>query len=873
MRGTEFTLFTDRSACPVVAGAGSRGCSALWVQSGTVFPRSPGTDFGDSSQIEVFSSRDELRFDGGAAGDDNGVIAFAGVPPRRVKLTVSPDDAVDWAVYYPPLVRFAGRFCGPPGSQPDAADVEAVIRCGDAQTFAARVGPLLDAPREMAPDTRLLAALRLVNVGDIARARRVLEAAADADSLALRGLIALKGNERHGPDDESDQSVARTYAQRAIDRDPASVNARLVMSYVEQAEFDLAGAVAETERAESYADASDPAVQALIKARLAELALANQDTATALEHAQAAIDAAQRAADADTDAQPKVGGPVLARAYAVQGFAQLVALRADSAQQSFENAVGADNLLPLARLGLGLAMIRQSDLDAGVRELELAVALDPEVSLYRSYLGKGYFEQRRPELAEKQYTLAKQLDDNDPTPWLYEAVLESAANDPITALSALEESKQRNDRRAVYRSRLLLDSDEAARNANLGQVYQALGFDQLARLEATRSLQSEPGSFAAHRLLTEANARRPRFEIARVSDLLQARLRAPRAQHPFSAQIADTRVDSPLASGSIVPGFNEYSRLFAYDGMRITASALVGSQQTLEEELLFSWAGGPASAAITQYKFDTDGFRPNNDEDKDYWSFLGQYRLTPSTSIQLDYRNLNFLHGDNFRGFDPNDYFSTDDIDDTVESWRVGGHHVFSADTDLVAFSHREDASAVIDDGLGFFFARTTETGTQHEAQLISRWPNANVVAGLGWYDRERDDDTFTPFGFTIESLIDSRTRHGNGYVYVTIGDEAQSDATRQSPASSISATLGVAYEDYEDERDGRVTDFPNIVFFPSSDLQRNRVLPKLGLMWQTPIANDVELTARGAYFRTLKRALVGNQTLEPTSVVGFNQF
>jgi hypothetical protein len=46
-------------------------------------------------------------------------------------------------------------------------------------------------------------------------------------------------------------------------------------------------------------------------------------------------------------------------------------------------------------------------------------------------------------------------------------------------------------------------------------------------------------------------------------------------------------------------------------------------------------------------------------------------------------------------------------------------------------------------------------------------------------------------------------------------------------------------------------------------------VNPKFGLTW-TPFSGT---TLRGALFRTLKRTLLTDQTLEPTQVAGFNQF
>ena len=124
-------------------------------------------------------------------------------------------------------------------------------------------------------------------------------------------------------------------------------------------------------------------------------------------------------------------------------------------------------------------MIRSGDLDAGGREIEIAVALDPNNSLLRSYLGKAYFEEKRDPLDAEQYAIAKELDPNDPTPWFYDAIRLQTENRPVEALRNLERSIELNDNRAVYRSRLLLDEDCATRGTSLARIYDDLGFEQL----------------------------------------------------------------------------------------------------------------------------------------------------------------------------------------------------------------------------------------------------------------------------------------------------------------------------------------------------------------------------------------------------------
>ena len=46
------------------------------------------------------------------------------------------------------------------------------------------------------------------------------------------------------------------------------------------------------------------------------------------------------------------------------------------ARKAFDKAIALDQADPLPRLGLGLAMIRQGDLEEGRRELEVAITLD-----------------------------------------------------------------------------------------------------------------------------------------------------------------------------------------------------------------------------------------------------------------------------------------------------------------------------------------------------------------------------------------------------------------------------------------------------------------------------------------------------------------
>ena len=185
----------------------------------------------------------------------------------------------------------------------------------------------------------------------------------------------------------------------------------------------------------------------------------------------------------------------------VFGFAALTEFRTKMAREAFERAIELDSADPLARFGLGLAIIRDGALAEGRRYLEMAVGLDFTNSLLRSYLGKAYFEEKRDPLDARQFALAKQLDPLDPTPYLYDAIRLQSINRPVDAMLSMEKSIELNDNRAVYRSSQLLDSDRATRQANLAQIYdgsriRAIGPEPGLRFPAARSRQQLSSSLS-----------------------------------------------------------------------------------------------------------------------------------------------------------------------------------------------------------------------------------------------------------------------------------------------------------------------------------------------------------------------------------------
>ena len=254
--------------------------------------------------------------------------------------------------------------------------------------------------------------------------------------------------------------------------------------------------------------------------------------------------------------QAQTLNPNIARTQTILGFADLAQTDIAQAKRAFEQALTLDSSDPLARLGLGLAKIRQGDLEAGKSELETAVNLDPNNAVIRSYLGKAYYELRNKDYAGKEFEIAKAMDPKDPTPYFYDAILKQTTNRPVEALHDMQKAIELNDNRGVYRSKLLLDKDNAARQVGLGRIFTNLGFDDPANRQAMKSLATDPSNYSAHRLLSDSYATKPRHEIARSSEHLQSQLLQPLSYNPIQPSLAYTDLNIIKGIGSNDTSFN-----------------------------------------------------------------------------------------------------------------------------------------------------------------------------------------------------------------------------------------------------------------------------------------------------------------------------
>jgi Flp pilus assembly protein TadD len=639
---------------------------------------------------------------------------------------------------------------------------------------------------------------------------------ASARAPALRAIINVARNQA--------QQAAQA-AEAAVALAPTNPAARVAQSYALQAGLRL-------EEARAALLAAAPPDDPLVLARLAEVEFYLGNIAAARTAAERAIAAA----------------PSLSRPRSILGFADLAQYFFAAAEQAFRGAAALDQGDPLPRIGLGLTAIRLGDLSAGTREIEIAVALDPASSVLRSYLGKAYAAGWDYDAALRQWRLAKQSDANDPTPWLYQALAQRWLNRPGDALIDLQKSIELNDNRAVYRSRLLLDQDLATRSADLAGIYRDLGFDQAAVVQGYKSVNADPANSSAHRFLSESFFGLPRYETASDSELLQSLLLQPLDVRPPSPRLARQVIGVlPLFEPDRI-GYNEFSPLFASDGLGLLADGFVGNFGTIGGTLLANGLYRNLSGSVGQFYSRTDGIHANGDLRSRITDIIFQPALSDQASLLGEFRYSNFDAGDfqnrfNIANFSPIERQTAND-----REYRVGGHFNAAPGVTLVGVWTRENVDFLQDFGPSFAAHQQVFTDAgEAAAYLTGDW--FNIIAG-GSVLSGSIGLGLTPFG--PPSPIPLQADDQSAWLYDNL-----------APVTGLRLTLGGAFDRLR-ESVNQIKTFDFTVFNP-----------KLGISWDVRPGT----TLRAAWFETLKRPLVGDyssrsgQTIEPTQIAGFNQF
>jgi tetratricopeptide (TPR) repeat protein len=731
-------------------------------------------------------------------------------PVRRV--LVHPKDAVSWSFYYPP-----------------------VLGGSDAQRL-----------KEMGADGEPLArAAELLSSGQVDQAKPLIDEVLkarpkDPISLSLESVIATASGNRE---------EATRLAAEAMAAGPDSPAAALAGSIAAQAAFDIERA---SELAEKAVELDPKNATAL--ARAAELRMAQGD-----------LDDARRLAE-----QAVGQDPGSARALSVLGFAQLANFESATAESTFQRAVAADSGLPLAHLGLGIAKIRRKQVIPGREELQTAVILDPNDSLLRSYLGKAYYEERRSPEAAKELATAKQLDPHDPTPYLYDATLLQNDNRPVEALHSMQESIARNDQRAVYRSRLLLDQDIATRASDLARVYNDLGFDQLGLVTARRSADEDQANFSSHLFLAGNYRNVTNFAPAFFSEILQARIYQP-------ANVNASRPDLVNQTVSL----NEYTALFDRPRVRAFGGIAYGQTDTdlgnlatglclppgaavpipcseankLDDSDLWdgnitgTMNGDHYAAALSYEKLDNDGFRVNNQDAVANYRGFFEYSPGYKDSYQLNVQIGRRESGDFPLGDLPGNPFYQD-LETGLTNLGFGYHRILAPGAHLAVSAIYSETEQEGNNLLSGAKGEATLKGPQLEVQSVFRQgKKMSWIVGAGGFDGTAEFET------TGLNVSEDDT-YLNGYAYLKIRDLGPVEITAGASVDSVTAPSGIIPPE-------------NSAMIPGEiDFSETKFNPKVGVSVYLPS----KTTLRAAGFYRLSPSLGRIQSLEPTQIAGFNQ-
>jgi tetratricopeptide (TPR) repeat protein len=317
--------------------------------------------------------------------------------------------------------------------------------------------------------------------------------------------------------------AAVQFRKEPADEPPQSASALLAESYYAQSRSNLPEALRLARRAVERSPRFGFAW-----ARVAELEFSFGRIKTAREAIQRSLELAPRNA----------------HAVSLQGFLLAAENKVNAAIQAFDQAIALDGALGNAWLGRGLCRIRHGD-PAGREDLQVAVTLEPQRAVLRSYLGKGFANEGDEMEAICELDLAKTLDPGDPTAWLYSALLNQELNRINEGVHDLERSRELNDHRSVFRSRELLDQDRAVRSANLAALYRDVGMYDVSVQEAARAVADDYANHSAHLFLANSynelrdpNLVNLRYETPTFSEYLVANLLAPVGGTMLSPQVS-----------------------------------------------------------------------------------------------------------------------------------------------------------------------------------------------------------------------------------------------------------------------------------------------------------------------------------------------
>jgi len=806
-------------------------------------PSASGAIRGTEFNLEVDSEgRTELALLDGQVGvtNDQGSVEVKSGEQAVIEKGKAPQkspilDAVNiiqWTLFYPGVI------------DPDELGLDDSAKSAlGASLDAYRSGDLLQAlaqfPDGRSPGSdaeRVFRAALLLSVGQVTEAQDLLK---DAGGNPFAADV---------------QEIIAAVKGQPFTRNGARVSASdwLAGSYYAQAHRDLPQALQMAKNAAAKSPHFGFALE-----RLAEMEFS-------FGHTDAALDALNRSLQAS---------PRNAEALALQGFAFAAKNRISAAADSFDKAIAADGSFANGWLGRGLIRIKRNQVSAGRKDLETAAALEPNRAFLRSYLAKAWSLDQPvaypwdSKLATRELGLAMKLDPNDPTAWLYSALLNDQRNCINQAIADLEHSQDLNGNRSVFRSKFLLDQDQAVRSANLALIYQDAGFNDVAVREATRAVEDDYANYSSHLFLADSY---DALRDPRGSNL--------RYETPWENELLLANLLSPVSAGALSQNISqqEYSKLFQSDGFGVISQTEFFSQGAWLENASQFGTFGDIAYSLDYFKYSDPGFRPNNDTDQNDFHAKVKIALTEKDTFLAEVERSETDSGD------VSQYYSQKSADPTLRehlledpSVVLGYHRQWSPGQDTLVLYRNLQESATLNDPffpmptyivpLSIFgppsilygavagpvaYQDTTELNSL-EVQHIFQSEMHRLILGAR-YQAESDQVTNGVGGLPPLFMPDTDFTRYTAYAYYQLRLFDQ-----------LRLTLGGAYDNLR---------YPvNIANPPVVNLekQRDKFSPKLGIDW-TP--ND-QTRLRAEYTRSAGGVFNSTSTLiEPSEVAGFNQ-
>ena len=761
-----------------------------------------------------------------------------GRAPQKTAV-INAVNTIQWTLYYPAILD-ADELEMPAGLQTTLAASLDAYRRGDLLQALAKY------PADRAPASeveRVYRAALLLAVGQVDEAQTLLrdslsEARPAALASALQEMIAtVKGV-------PFTNAAPRTLASEW-----------LAGSYAAQSRRDLVQSLELARKAAAKSPNFGFALE-----RVAEMEFSFGRTEPALEALKKSLAASPRNA----------------QALALQGFVLSGQNKMTGARSYFEQAIAADSSLANGWLGRGLCKIKAADVDGGRQDLEVAAALEPTRAFLRSYLGKAWSMDQpfqytwNSQKATNELGRAMQLDPQDPTAWLYSALLNDQRDAINQAIADLEHSQDLNANRALFRSKFLLDQDQAVRSANLALIYQDAGFTDVAVREGTRAVEDDYANYAAHLFLSDSyyalldpKKSNIRYQSAWENELLLADLLAPVGAGVLSQSVSQ----------------QEYSKLFQADSIGVSSASTYWSRGAWLENASQYGTIENVSYSLEAYDYTDPGFRPNNDIDINDFTATVKYQITPKDTAFVQAERVEDHLGDVNQYYDQSSASATlrqQELEDP--NFLLGYHHAWSPGNDtLFLYRNLHDTSSFTDPAFPvpwFYVAggalafhnnallNTAYQDDQHldslELQHIFQTESQRLILG-GRYQNE-DHTTGNTLALPppnvapplSQASVATEFERFTAYAYYQL-----------RLFDSLRLTAGATYDHLR---------FPSgIVQAPivASEESRERLSPKLGADW-TPWERT---RFRAAYTRSVSGLFNDSTTLiEPSEVAGFNQ-